>query len=135
MEYLINVHTQRGDKVLIFSDNIELLKHCAITLKKPQIYGETKDVERKYWLHRFNHTNSVNCLFISSVGDTSIDLSDVNVVVQISSHYGSRRQEAQRLGRILRPKPRQGDELNAFFYTIVSKDTVDQIYATKRQRF
>lgn len=135
MQYLIQVHEQRGDKVLIFSDNIPLLKHCAKLLKKPFIYGKTGDQERKYWLHNFNHTQSTNCLFISSVGDTSIDLPDVNVVIQISSHYGSRRQEAQRLGRILRPKPRQGNEFNAFFYTLVSKDTVDMVYATKRQRF
>ncbi|ETO15472.1 excision repair cross-complementing rodent repair deficiency, complementation group 3, partial [Reticulomyxa filosa] len=135
MEHLIQIHEKRGDKVLVFSDNIELLKHCAITLGKPFIYGETKDTERKFWLHNFNHTSHVKCLFISSVGDTSLDLPDVNVVIQISSHYGSRRQEAQRLGRILRPKPRQGDEFNAFFYSLVSKDTEDMHYATKRQRF
>ena len=135
MQYLIRVHEERGDKVLIFSDNIPLLKHCAKLLRKPFIYGKTGDQERKYWLHNFNHTQSTNCLFISSVGDTSLDLPDVNVVIQISSHYGSRRQEAQRLGRILRPKPRQGNEFNAFFYTLVSKDTVDMVYATKRQRF
>eukprot|EP00484_Ammonia_sp_Unknown_P019995 CAMPEP_0197030694 /NCGR_PEP_ID=MMETSP1384-20130603/9872_1 /TAXON_ID=29189 /ORGANISM="Ammonia sp." /LENGTH=835 /DNA_ID=CAMNT_0042460091 /DNA_START=86 /DNA_END=2593 /DNA_ORIENTATION=+ len=135
MQYLMRVHEQRGDKVLVFSDNIPLLKHCAKKLCKPFIYGKTGDQERKYWLHNFNHTASTNCLFISSVGDTSLDLPDVNVVIQISSHYGSRRQEAQRLGRILRPKPRQGNEFNAFFYTLVSKDTVDMVYATKRQRF
>ena len=135
MEYLINIHVNRGDKVLVFSDNIPLLKHSATLLRKPFIYGETRDQERKYWLHNFNHTNHTNCLFISSVGDTSIDLPDVNVVIQISSHYGSRRQEAQRLGRILRPKPRQGNEFNAFFYTLTSKDTLDMKYATKRQRF
>mmetsp|Transcript_10801 Transcript_10801/g.16259 ORF Transcript_10801/g.16259 Transcript_10801/m.16259 type:complete len:444 (+) Transcript_10801:1-1332(+) len=135
MQYLIHVHEKRGDKVLVFSDNIPLLKHCAKTLVKPFIYGKTGNQERKYWLHNFNHTSSTNCLFISSVGDTSLDLPDVNVVIQISSHYGSRRQEAQRLGRILRPKPRQGDEFNAFFYTLVSKDTRDMFYATKRQRF
>merc|ERR1719295_1874887 len=135
MQYLIRVHEERGDKVLVFSDNIPLLKHSAKLLRKPFIYGKTGDAERKYWLHNFNHTQATNCLFISSVGDTSIDLPDVNVVIQISSHYGSRRQEAQRLGRILRPKPRQGNEFNAFFYTLVSKDTVDMVYATKRQRF
>ena len=134
MQYLIQLHEQRGDKVLIFSDNIPLLKHCAKLLRKPFIYGKTGDQERKYWLNNFNHTHSTNCLFISSVGDTSIDLPAVNVLIQLSSHYGSRRQEAQRLGRILRPKPRQGDEFNAFFYTLVSKDTVDMVYATKRQR-
>jgi len=57
------------------------------------------------------------------IGDTSIDLPDANVLIQISSHYGSRRQEAQRLGRILRPKERSQARYNAFFYTIVSLDT------------
>lgn len=57
------------------------------------------------------------------VGDTSIDLPDANVIIQIASHFGARRQEAQRLGRILRPKQRSGDAFNAFFYTLISRDT------------
>ena len=61
MESLINAHAQRGAKVLTFSDNSEVLKHCAITLEKPQLYGETKDVE---WLHCFNHRNSYHLLVI-----------------------------------------------------------------------
>merc|ERR1712203_630157 len=86
-------------------------------------------------IFRFNHTTTCNCLFISSIGDTSLDMPDVNVVIQISSDFSSRRKEAQRLGRILRPKPRRGDEFNAFFYELVSKDTTDMKYAAKRQRF
>jgi superfamily II DNA or RNA helicase len=79
------------------------------------------------------------------VGDNSIDIPEANVIIQISSHAGSRRQEAQRLGRILRAKPRplgaiQGsapaaDEYNAFFYSLVSKDTVEMYFSTKRQQF
>jgi DNA excision repair protein ERCC-3 len=69
----------------------------------------------------------VNTIFLSKVGDNSIDIPEANVLLQISSHAGSRRQEAQRLGRILRAKrTRQGadpKEHNAFFYTIVSQDT------------
>merc|ERR1719384_150001 len=72
---------------------------------------------------------------MSAVGDTSLDMPDVNVVIQISSDFSSRRKEAQRLGRILRPKPRRGDEFNAFFYELVSKDTDDMKHAAKRQRF
>ena len=70
----------------------------------------------------------VNTIFLSKVGDNSIDIPEANVLIQISSHAGSRRQEAQRLGRILRAKPaRPGatgpatDEYNAFFYTLVSQ--------------
>lgn len=57
------------------------------------------------------------------MGDTSIDLPEANVIIQIASHFGARRQEAQRLGRILRPKARVGDSFNAFFYTLISRDT------------
>eukprot|EP00455_Lapot_gusevi_P049944 TRINITY_DN7171_c0_g1_i10.p1 TRINITY_DN7171_c0_g1~~TRINITY_DN7171_c0_g1_i10.p1 ORF type:complete len:245 (-),score=69.11 TRINITY_DN7171_c0_g1_i10:35-769(-) len=104
-------------------------------MNKPYICGTTGDAERLHWLDLFKRDSNVNCLFISKVGDNSIDLPDVNVIVQISSHYASRRQEAQRLGRILRPKARSGSEFNAFFYTLVSNDTKEMFYATKRQRF
>ena len=84
--------------------------------------------------------NGVHCntLFISKVGDTSIDLPEANVIIQVSSQGASRRQEAQRLGRILRPKKgqRAGDGgFNAFFYTLVSRDTREMYYSTKRQQF
>ena len=70
------------------------------------------------------------------VGDNSIDLPEANVLIQISSHGGSRRQEAQRLGRILRAKKGSlAEEYNAFFYSLVSQDTVEVAYSTKRQRF
>jgi len=78
---------------------------------------------------------------ISKVGDTSIDLPEANVIIQVSSHFGSRRQEAQRLGRILRPKSyTQTDGSNrssfdAFFYTLVSTDTQEMFYSTKRQQY
>lgn len=80
----------------------------------------------------------VNTVFLSKVGDNSIDIPEANVLIQISSHAGSRRQEAQRLGRILRAKAgaRSGpEEYNAFFYTLVSKDTTEMYYSTKRQQF
>ena len=77
----------------------------------------------------------MNTLFISKVGDTSIDLPDVNVIIQISSHFSSRRQEAQRLGRILRPKSASTGRYNAFFYSLVSRDTKENLYSSKRQRF
>jgi len=134
-EYLIKTHLNRGDKVLVFSDNILVLEFYAKKMKHPFIYGKTADYERQICLKLFNNSSKHNCLFISSVGDTSIDLPDVNVLVQLSSHYGSRRQEAQRLGRILRPKPRHGDEYNAFFYSLVSKDTKEMEYSQRRRTF
>lgn len=80
-------------------------------------------------------------MFLSKVGDNSLDIPEANCLIQISSHAGSRRQEAQRLGRILRAKKRRAggdapaDEFNAFFYTLVSKDTQEMFYSTKRQQF
>ena len=73
------------------------------------------------------------------VGDNSLDIPEANVLIQISSHAGSRRQEAQRLGRILRAKKESASgnagEFNAFFYTLVSKDTQEMYFSTKRERF
>lgn len=84
---------------------------------------------------------SFSPIFLSKVGDTSIDLPEANVIIQIASHYGSRRQEAQRLGRILRPKADTAtdgtnkDSFNAFFYTLVTTDTGEMFYSTKRQQY
>ncbi|KAM9917418.1 hypothetical protein OXX59_009353, partial [Metschnikowia pulcherrima] len=83
----------------------------------------------------FQHNDQVNTIFLSKVGDTSIDLPEATCLIQISSHYGSRRQEAQRLGRILRAKRRNDEGFNAFFYSLVSKDTQEMYYSTKRQAF
>lgn len=86
-------------------------------------------------LQNFQYNDQVNTIFLSKVGDTSIDLPEATCLIQISSHYGSRRQEAQRLGRILRAKRRNDEGFNAFFYSLVSKDTQEMYYSTKRQAF
>ena len=86
-------------------------------------------------------SDALRTICISKVGDTSIDLPEANVIIQVSSHFGSRRQEAQRLGRILRPKSftaRDGTNrstFNAFFYTLVSSDTQEMFYSAKRQQY
>jgi len=134
-QFLLNYHEQRGDKIIVFSDNIFALEQYAKKLSKPYIYGKTSETERLRILTHFQRNPAVNCIFISKVGDNSIDLPEANVIIQISSHYGSRRQEAQRLGRILRPKAKSTDEFNAFFYSLVSKDTEEMYYSTKRQQF
>ena len=78
----------------------------------------------------------MNTIIISQVGDAAIDIPNANVVIQISSHYGSRRQEAQRLGRILRPKSqRDSAGFNAYFYSLISDGTEEKDYAAKRQAF
>jgi DNA excision repair protein ERCC-3 len=135
-QYLIHYHERRGDKTIVFSDNVFALKHYAIKMNKPYIYGPTLQNERIQILQNFKFNPKVNTIFVSKVADTSFDLPEANVLIQISSHGGSRRQEAQRLGRILRAKKGSfAEEYNAFFYTLVSQDTMEMSYSRKRQRF
>ncbi|KAI3838965.1 hypothetical protein MKX03_031063 [Papaver bracteatum] len=141
-EFLIRFHEQRQDKIIVFSDNLLALREYALKLGKLMIYGATSHEERTHVLSLFKNNPSVNTIFISKVGDNSIDIPEANVVIQISSHAGSRRQEAQRLGRILRAKGKHEDrvaggkeEYNAFFYSLVSTDTMEMPYSTKRQTF
>ena len=104
VEFLVRFHEERGDKIIIFSDLVYSLKLYADMLKKPMIYGETPERERRVILGEFRARDDIRTICLSKVGDTSIDLPEANVIIQVSSHFGSRRQEAQRLGRILRPK-------------------------------
>lgn len=135
-QFLIRYHERRSDKIIVFSDNVFALKHYAIKMGKPYIYGPTTQGERMQILQNFKFNPKVNTIFVSKVADTSFDLPEANVLVQISSHGGSRRQEAQRLGRILRAKKGAiAEEYNAFFYSLVSQDTMEMSYARKRQRF
>ncbi|XP_065573948.1 general transcription and DNA repair factor IIH helicase/translocase subunit XPB-like isoform X2 [Artemia franciscana] len=109
----------------------------------PEFYKEylsTKSAkqlaERLEVLQVFKNNPAVNTIFVSKIADTSFDLPDANVLIQISAHGGSRRQEAQRLGRILRAKKGAiAEDYNAFFYTLVSRDTTEMGYSRKRQRF
>ena len=134
-QYLINYHEARGDKIIVFSDELYSLKQYALKLKKVFIYGGTSQAERMQVLENFQHNPAVNTLFLSKIGDTSLDLPEATCLIQISSHFGSRRQEAQRLGRILRAKRRNDEGFNAFFYSLVSKDTQEMYYSSKRQAF
>jgi DNA excision repair protein ERCC-3 len=134
-QFLINYHESRGDKIIVFSDNVYALAAYARKLGKPYIHGGTAQNERMAILRAFQSNPRVNTIFLSKVGDTSIDLPEATCLIQISSHFGSRRQEAQRLGRILRAKRRNDEGFNAFFYSLVSKDTQEMFYSTKRQQF
>ena len=134
-QFLIHYHEKRGDKIIVFSDNVYALQEYALKLGKPFIFGSTPQQERMKILQNFQHNDQINTIFLSKVGDTSIDLPEATCLIQISSHYGSRRQEAQRLGRILRAKRRNDEGFNAFFYSLVSKDTQEMFYSTKRQAF
>ena len=134
-QFLIDYHEKRGDKVIVFSDNVYALISYARRLGKAMIYGETPQHEREKVLANFQFNPQVNTIFLSKIGDTSLDLPEATCLIQISSHYGSRRQEAQRLGRILRAKRRNDEGFNAFFYSLVSKDTNEMYYSSKRQAF
>ncbi|RDX57483.1 DNA helicase [Lentinus brumalis] len=134
-QFLIKYHEDRGDKIIVFSDNVFALEAYAKKLGKLYIHGGTGQTERMRILQWFQHSPEVNTIFLSKVGDTSIDLPEATCLIQISSHFGSRRQEAQRLGRILRAKRRNDEGFNAFFYSLVSKDTQEMFYSTKRQQF
>jgi DNA excision repair protein ERCC-3 len=141
VDFLVRFHEARGDKIIVFSDLVYSLKLYAEMLKKPLIYGETPERERQAILGTFRASDAVRTICISKVGDTSIDLPEANVIIQVSSHFGSRRQEAQRLGRILRPKSYTQQDgsnrstFNAFFYTLVSSDTQEMFYSAKRQQY
>lgn len=134
-QFLIDYHERRGDKIIVFSDNVHTLTAYSKKLGKPFIHGQIPQQERMRILNHFQHNPIVNTIFLSKVGDTSIDLPEATCLIQISSHFGSRRQEAQRLGRILRAKRRNDEGFNAFFYSLVSKDTIEMFYSTKRQQF
>ena len=105
-------------------------------MNRPCMTGSDNVQVREELLGKFRDASSqVKTIFMSSVGDAAIDLPDASVIIQISSNFGSRQKEAQRLGRVLRPKTGSNDEYNAHFYTLVSKDTQEMYYSTKRQRY
>eukprot|EP00049_Salpingoeca_infusionum_P007792 m.126211 g.126211 ORF g.126211 m.126211 type:complete len:950 (+) comp13823_c1_seq1:101-2950(+) len=139
-EFLIRQHEQRNDKIIVFGDDVDLLRKLGECLGRPEhvLTGATSSAERLTTVDRFNRTKSFKTIFLSRIADNAMDVPDANVLIQISSHGGARRQEAQRLGRILRAKPNRKakpGEPNAFFYSLVSKDTKEAFYATARQRF
>jgi DNA excision repair protein ERCC-3 len=132
-EMLIDRHERRGDKIIVFSDSVRALKAYAV--KQIYIYGPTGQTERMRILRQFQINPAINTIFLSKVGDTSIDLPEATCLIQISSHFGSRRQEAQRLERVLRAKRRSDPQFRVYFYSLVSKDTDEMVYSAKRQQF
>jgi DNA excision repair protein ERCC-3 len=121
----------QADQVLVIGQYLDQLKGIAEMLDAPLITGKTSNIERAKLYEQFR-TGEVKLLVVSKVANFSIDLPDANVAIQISGTFGSRQEEAQRLGRILRPK-RGG--LLAHFYSLVTRDTRDQEFAAKRQLF
>lgn len=119
------------EPTLIIGAYIDQLEEIAGELDVPVIDGKTGNAKREKLYQQFRD-GELQTLVVSKVANFSIDLPGASVAIQISGTFGSRQEEAQRLGRILRPKPDGG---GAFFYSIVARDTLDADYAAHRQRF
>ncbi|MFP5072712.1 DNA repair helicase XPB [Pseudonocardia nantongensis] len=121
----------RGEPTLVIGAYLDQLDELGEVLDCPVIQGSTRNKEREALFDRFRR-GEIDRLVVSKVANFSIDLPEATVAVQVSGTFGSRQEEAQRLGRLLRPK---GDGRQAHFYSVVSRDTVDTDYAAHRQRF
>ncbi|TKK85071.1 DEAD/DEAH box helicase [Herbidospora galbida] len=128
-EALVKKHA--GEQILVIGQYIDQLDELGEHLNAPVIKGETKVKERERLFQAFRD-KELQVLVVSKVANFSIDLPEAAVAIQVSGTFGSRQEEAQRLGRVLRPKADGG---GARFYSIVSRDTVDQDFAAHRQRF
>lgn len=125
------LQTHARDRVLVIGQYLEQLQHLATLFQLPLITGQTPNAERDRLYAAFRR-GELPRLIVSKVGNFAIDLPDANVAIQVSGTFGSRQEEAQRLGRVLRPKADGGP---ASFYTLVSADTREQEFAKKRQLF
>jgi DNA excision repair protein ERCC-3 len=129
VEELVGLHA--GEQILVIGQYIDQLDDLSETLGVPVIKGETPIKEREKLFAAFR-SGEITCLVVSKVANFSIDLPEATIAIQVSGAFGSRQEEAQRLGRILRPK---ADGRGAKFYSVVSRDTIDQDFAQNRQRF
>ncbi|HED65827.1 MAG TPA: DEAD/DEAH box helicase [Planctomycetes bacterium] len=125
------IERHKGDRILIIGQYIDQLKELRRHLDVPLITGKTPNADRQRLYDAFRRGEE-NVLIVSKVGNFAIDLPDANVAIQISGTFGSRQEEAQRLGRILRPK---SDGSSATFYALVTLGSRDQEFAQKRQLF
>jgi DNA excision repair protein ERCC-3 len=129
VERLVAKHA--GEQVLVIGQYLDQLHELRDHLGADLITGETTVRERQRLFDAFR-SGEISTLIVSKVANFSIDLPEAAVAIQVSGSFGSRQEEAQRLGRIMRPK---GDGRTAHFYTVVARDTVDQDFAAHRQRF
>ncbi|GGH43826.1 DNA repair helicase XPB [Microbacterium album] len=120
-----------GERVLVIGQYLEQLDELSRELDAPKITGATPVDEREELFRQFRE-GEISLLVVSKVANFSVDLPEASVAIQVSGSFGSRQEEAQRLGRLLRPK-QSGH--TASFYTLIARDTVDQDFAQNRQRF
>ncbi|MDP4675506.1 MAG: DNA repair helicase XPB [Actinomycetes bacterium] len=129
VETILNSHPH--DQTLVIGQYLDQLGDIAEHLQVPLITGATSVKERQRLFAAFR-TGEIRVLVVSKVANFSVDLPEAAVAIQVSGAFGSRQEEAQRLGRLLRPK---SDQRTAHFYAIVARDTVDADFAQHRQRF
>ncbi len=129
LERLVAQH--RGDRILVIGQFVDQLERVAARLDAPLITGRSSQKTRDERFEQFR-AGELPVLVVSKIANFSIDLPEANVAIQVSGQFGSRQEEAQRLGRIMRPKSDGGQ---ASFYSIVTAETVEQAFALNRQRF
>lgn len=125
------VERHAGEPVLVIGAYLDQLEEVGAALNAPIVQGSTRNTERERLFDAFR-AGEIPVLVVSKIANFAIDLPEASVAIQLSGTFGSRQEEAQRLGRVTRPKH---DGRQAHFYTIVSRDTVDTEYAARRQRF
>ena len=125
------VAKHEGERILVIGQYLDLIEELSAALDAPALTGSTPTEERERLYQAFRE-GSLKVLVVSKVANFSVDLPEATVAIQVSGSFGSRQEEAQRLGRLLRPKE---SGIPASFYTLVARDTVDQDYAQNRQRF
>jgi len=125
------VEKHRGEPTLVIGAYLDQLEMLGDELDAPVLQGSTRNKEREALFDAFRR-GEISTLVVSKVANFSIDLPEASVAIQVSGTFGSRQEEAQRLGRLLRPKV---DGRQAHFYSVVARDTVDTEYAAHRQRF
>ncbi|MGI9951610.1 DNA repair helicase XPB [Moorellaceae bacterium AZ2] len=125
------VRRHQGEQILVIGQYLDQLERMARRLGAPLITGKTGNREREKLYRDFREGN-LRCLVVSKVANFALDLPEASVAIQVSGTFGSRQEEAQRLGRILRPKK---SGIPASFYSLVTRDTVEQVFAARRQLF
>lgn len=125
------VENHRDQQVLVIGQYLDQLEELGEELGAPVLTGKTGEAERERLYEAFR-TGEIKVLVVSKVANFSVDLPEASVAIQVSGSFGSRQEEAQRLGRILRPKE---NRQAASFYTVVAAETVDEQFAAHRRRF
>jgi DNA excision repair protein ERCC-3 len=128
------VENHHEDQILVIGQYLTQLNSLAKLLNAPLITGKTPNAERERIYTSFKR-GEVKLIVVSRVANFAIDLPDASMAVQVSGSFGSRQEEAQRLGRILRPKNRDDTHHHALFFTLVSRQTVEEDFAANRQKF